>query len=48
MYPKILSRIRLALKSFKVWRIGIMGYNATEANVNFMLEKLEEAINQFK
>jgi len=32
----------------KVWRIGIMGYNATEANVNFMLEKLEEAINQFK
>ena len=25
-----------------------MGYNATEANVNFMLEKLEEAINQFK
>ena len=28
----------------QVWRIGLMGYNATEANVKLVLEKFEEAM----
>jgi len=32
----------------QVWRIGLMGYNATEANVAFVLEKFGEALKVCK
>ena len=32
----------------KVWRIGLMGVNATEANVDFVLKVLQEAIDNTK
>merc|ERR1712130_7879 len=32
----------------QVWRIGLMGYNCTSANVKFVLEKMDEAYQQFK
>ena len=32
----------------KVWRIGLMGINATEANVDFVLKVLQEAIDHAK
>lgn len=32
----------------QVWRIGLMGYNATEANVAFVLEKFGEALEACK
>ena len=32
----------------QVWRIGLMGYNCTSENVKFVLEKMNEAYQQFK
>lgn len=29
----------------KIWRIGMMGHNATEANANLVLEALKDAID---
>ena len=32
----------------KVWRIGLMGYNSTEANVDLLLNLLESELPRFR
>ena len=32
----------------KIWRIGVMGYNATPENVKLLLRAMKDALNQSK